>query len=194
MTEPLLRSRDRPGRHDDAARAARYAMRGAKPAGEFAMKGTMRVLSSAVLLVLSASASAAVPFEGKFSANGKDAKLAFLMARKGDPFSGKPVTVLIFSEKDASKDKRPDFAAQMGDFGDALVIRLSGDGKAWNVIGSELTHSALKHSGVSASGMIDVKDVSIANGEISGRLLTAPKADIFGEPVAIDLKFHVRQP
>jgi len=61
------------------------------------MKGTMRVLSSAVLLVLSASTSAAVPFEGKFSANGKDAKLAFLMARKGDPFSGKPVTVLIFS-------------------------------------------------------------------------------------------------
>jgi hypothetical protein len=158
------------------------------------MKNMMRIVLSALLLSVAVSASAAAPFEGKFSANGKDAKLAFLMARKGEPFSGKPVTVLVFSEKDASKDKRPDFAAQMGDFGDALVIRLSGSGSAWSVIGSELAHSALKHSGVSASGMIEVKDVSVANGEISGHLLTGPKADIFGEPIAIDLRFHVKQP
>ena len=102
--------------------------------------------------------------------------------------------MLIFSEKDASKDSRPDFHAQMGDFGDALVIRLRQDGDTWDVIGSELAHSALKHSGVSASGIINAKDVAVANGVLAGHLVTTAGADIFGEPIAIGLKFQVKMP
>lgn len=153
-----------------------------------------RILMAAILALAATTLSAAAPFSGKYSANGKDGKLAFLVAKKGEPFSGKPVTVLIFSEKDASKDSRPDFHAQMGDFGDALVIRLRQDGDKWDVIGTELAHSALKHSGVSASGMIDVKDAAVANGMLSGHLMTGDGADVFGEPVVVDLKFQAKLP
>lgn len=173
--------------------ACGYALNaGALNRGKF-MK-TLRILMAAALALAATTLLAAAPFSGSYKANGKDAKLAFLTAKKGEPFSGKPVTLLIFSEKDASKDSRPDFHAQMGDFGDALVIRLRQDGNAWDVIGSELAHSALKHSGVSASGIINAKDVAVTNGVLAGQLVTNPGADIFGEPIAIDLKFQVKMP
>ncbi|HEY2396203.1 MAG TPA: hypothetical protein VGH81_09540 [Rudaea sp.] len=139
-------------------------------------------------------ALAAAPFDGKYVANGKDGKLAYLSAKKGEPFSGRPVTILIFSEKDASKDARADFHAQMGDLGDALVVHLSKGDDEWRVIGTEFAHSALKHSGASGSGIVSAKDVSLANGEISGHLVTEPNADLFDEPLTVDLKFRVRQP
>ena len=159
-----------------------------------AMKTTIRVLLCFGLMLFVTALWAAPPFEGTYSANGKNAKLAFLIAKKGDPFSGNPTTVLVFSEKDASKDPRADFHAQMGDLGDALVIRLMKDGDKWDVIGSEFAHSALKHSGASGTGIISVSDVTVANGEISGHLTTHANADLFDEPLAIDLRFHVKQP
>jgi hypothetical protein len=159
-----------------------------------AMKTTLRLLFFCGLAVFMTALWAAPPFEGTYSANGKNAKLAFLIAKKGDPFSGNPTTILIFSEKDASKDPRPDFHAQMGDLGDALVIRLMKDGDKWDVIGSEFAHSALKHSGASGTGIVGVSDVTVANGEISGHLTTHANADLFDEPLAIDLRFHVKQP
>jgi hypothetical protein len=158
------------------------------------MKTSIRFVLAGALALSTSALFAAAAVEGTYQANGKDGKLAYALAKKDEPFSGKPVTMLVFTEKDASKDSKPDMHAQFGNFGDALVIRLSQDGKEWQVIGSELVHSALKHSGVSASGIINAKDVTIANGEISGHLMTDAKADIFGEPIAIDLKFHVKQP
>jgi hypothetical protein len=156
------------------------------------MKTAIRILLSSTLVVLVTALWAAAPVDGTYRANGKDAKLAYLLAKKGDPFSGKPTTVLIFSEKDASKDPRPDFHAQMGDLGDALVIRLMKDGDNWDVIGSEFAHAALKHSGASGTGIVSVKDVSAANGELSGHLTA--NTDLFGESLVIDLRFHVKQP
>jgi len=158
-----------------------------------AMKPAIRLLICCVLALFMTALSAA-PFEGTYSANGNNAKLAFLVAKKGDPFSGNPTTILVFSEKDASKDPRPDFHAQMGDLGDALVIRLMKDGDKWDVIGSEFAHSALKHSGASGTGIVSVSDVTVANGEISGHLMTHPNADLFDEPLVVDLRFHLKQP
>jgi hypothetical protein len=158
------------------------------------MKMPIRFLLVVGLALSTTALFAAAAVDGTYKANGKDGKLAYVLAKKDEPFSGKPVTMLVFTEKDASKDSKPDMHAQFGDLGDALVVRLSQDGDKWQVIGSELAHSALKHSGVSASGIFEVKDVKIANGEISGHLMTDPKADIFGEPIAIDLHFHVKQP
>ena len=152
------------------------------------------IFSSLVFLACAATALAAAPFDGKYVANGKEAKLAYVTAKKGEPFSGKPVTILIFSEKDASKDARADFHAQMGDLGDALVVHLSKGDDEWRVIGTEFAHSALKHSGASGSGIVSAKDVNVANGEISGHLVTAADADLFDEPLTVDLTFHVKQP
>ena len=157
------------------------------------MKTTIRMLLCSSL-VLFANALWAAPVEGTYSANGRDGKLVHAFAKKGEPFSGKPVTLLIFSEQDASKDPRPDFHAQMGAFGDAVVVHLMKDGNDWSVIGSEFAHTALKHSGVSGTGILNVKDVTVANGEISGHVMTHEKADLFDEPLVVDLRFHVKLP
>ena len=156
---------------------------------------TIRRMLAAMTLAFAASALfAAAPFSGSYAANGKDAKLAYLTALKGEPFSGHPVTVLVFSEKDASKDKNPGFHAQMGDFGDALVVHLSQDGAEWNIIGTEFAHAALKHSGASGSGILHASDIKLADGELSGRIASGPGSDLFGEPLSVDLKFQVKMP
>ena len=137
---------------------------------------------------------AAAPFEGKFQANGKDANLNYLVASKGEPFGGKPTVNLVFTEKDASKDAKAEMHAHFGDLGDALVIHLMKEGDGWDVIGSEFMHSALKHSGASATGVVSIKNARTANGEISGDLVTSPGADLFGEALAVNLHFQVKQP
>ena len=60
---------------------------------------------------------------GIFKGNGKDAKLACVSAHWREPFADKSSIVLVFTEKDHSKDKKPDFNAGFGKFGSALVVR-----------------------------------------------------------------------
>src|SRR3954468_13602783 len=86
---------------------------------------------------------------GIFKGNGKEAKLAFVSARWGEPFSGKPGIVLVFTEKDHSKDKKPDFNASFGKFGSALIISLHEDG---GIYGCQVVHSAHKKQGFSSVG------------------------------------------
>ena len=156
---------------------------------------TARIVFSCGLMLFALVANAAAPFEGHYRVAGKDAKLNYVTAAKDDPFFGKPVTLIVFSEKEAAKDdKHLDFNAQSGKLGDAIAIKLTKEGEEWSVIGTEIAHSASKHSGASASGIINVKDVSAANGEISGHFMTRPGEDVFGEPIDVDLKFHVKQP
>src|ERR1700741_1188099 len=153
---------------------------GAITPGSMDMKTSIAFASLALCVGL---AIAAAPVEGTFKANGKDAKLTHLIAKKGEPFSGNPTVTLVFSEKDASKNDHPDMSAQFGELGDALVIRLMNDKGKYDVIGSEFSHSALKHSGASASGVVDIKDAAVANGELSGHLVTGPDATLFHEPI-----------
>ena len=149
---------------------------------------------AALVLALSVSGASAATFKGSFKANGSEAKLAYLMAKKGEPFSGKPVTLLIFSEKDASKVADPDARAQFGELGDALVIHLEQNAGKWEVIGTEFMHASLKHSGASGAGIVEVEDVKATSGELGGHLFTKPGADVFGEPIAVDLHFDLKQP
>jgi len=158
------------------------------------MKTSILYLFPCVLVLGVTAAFAAAPVEGKYVANGKEGKLAFALAKQDKPFSGKPVTLLVFTEKDASKDANPSSHAQFGDLGDALVVRLRQDGDKWDVIGTEFVHSALKHSGASGTGIVSASDLKVASGEISGHLATGPNADLFDEPLVVDLKFHVKAP
>lgn len=158
------------------------------------MNVTSRFLATAALVVSScvALAAAAAAVQGSFKANDKDATLTYALANKSEPWGDHPVIQLVLSEKDASASKRPNFEAQMGRYGAALVVTLTSD--AWDVIGTEFAHPALKHSGASGTGILKVKDVTTSNGEISGHLVTNDNADLFGEPVVIDLTFRVKQP
>ena len=142
------------------------------------------------LPALAAGASA----NGTYAANGKAVELTHVLAIKGKPFSDKPTTTLVFTEKDASGDRNPTFDATMGNFGAALVVRLVQDANGWKVIGSEFAHPALQHTGASSIGVVDAADMKLANDELSGRIVTLPDADLFHEPLSIDLKFSVARP
>ena len=123
---------------------------------------------------------------GIFKGNGKDAKLAYVSARWGEPFSGKPGIVLVFTEKDHSKAAKPDFDASFGKFGSALIISLHEDG---DIYGCEVVHSALEKKNFSSIGKIETSAFTSDDGKVEGELTTNGPADAFGESWEVKLKF-----
>lgn len=104
---------------------------------------------------------------GVFKGNGKEAKLAYVSAHWREPFGNKPSMVLVFTEKDHSKDKKPDFNAGFGKFGTALVVSLHEEG---DIFGCEVAHTALKHQNFSSIGSIHTNDFTCENGKMEGEL------------------------
>ena len=123
---------------------------------------------------------------GTFKGNGKDAKLAYVSARWGEPFSGKPGIVLVFTEKDHSKDNKPDLTASFGRFGSALIISLHEDG---DIYGCQVVHSALQRQGFSSIGSIETSAFNYDEGKVEGELTTNGQADAFGEKWEVKIKF-----
>jgi len=123
---------------------------------------------------------------GVFKGNGKDAKLGFVSAHWREPFGDKPSIVLVFTEKDHSKDKKPDFNAGFGKFGSALIVSLHEDG---DIFGCEVAHNALKHQNFSSIGKINTNDFEYADGQVKGELTTDGAADVFGETWEVNVKF-----
>ena len=106
---------------------------------------------------------------GVFKGNGKDAKLAYVSAHWREPFNDKPSMVLVFTEKDHSKDKKPDFNAVFGKFGSALIISLHEDG---DIFGCQVVHTAHKKQGFSSIGQIKTNNFQFADGQVQGELTT----------------------
>ena len=123
---------------------------------------------------------------GVFKGNGQDAKIAYVSARWGEPFSDKTSIVLVFSEKDQSKVKKPDFDASFGKLGSALVISVHEDGQ---IFGCQVAHSAHKKSGFSSIGNIEMTDFTYADGKVEGELTTNGQVKTFGETWEVKLKF-----
>jgi hypothetical protein len=123
---------------------------------------------------------------GEFKGNGKEAKMAYVSAQWREPFGDKPSMVLVFTEKDHSKDKKPDFDAGFGKFGSALVVSLHEDG---DIFGCEVAHSALKHKNFSSIGTIKTNEFEYADGKVQGELTTDGPTDVFGETWQVNLKF-----
>src|SRR5262245_60693599 len=89
---------------------------------------------------------------GIFKGNGKDAKLAYASARWSEPFNDKTGITLVFTEKDHSKDPKPDFNAVFGKFGSALIISLHEDG---DIYGCQVVHNSMQKKGFSSIGTIE---------------------------------------
>jgi hypothetical protein len=123
---------------------------------------------------------------GEFKGNGKQAKLAYVSAHWREPFSDKPSMVLVFTEKDHSKDSKPDFNAGFGKFGSALIVSLHEDG---DIFGCEVAHSALKHKNFSSIGTIKTNDFEYADGQVKGELTTDGQAEVFGETWGVNVQF-----
>jgi hypothetical protein len=128
--------------------------------------------------------------DGKFTGEGKLAKLTSLTVKKGEN-DRKDRYILMFTEK-VPKPKDSDMAAMFGDLGDALVITMKPDGKITNCL---VAHSAHKEKGGFQSiGEIEFKDLKMADGKISGKLTTSGEQKAFGKTWEVDLKFSAPLP
>jgi hypothetical protein len=121
---------------------------------------------------------------GKFVGNGKEAKLAFVSAYPREAFADKPSLTIVMTEKDHSKDKKPDFKAGFGDYGNALIISCHEDG---SIFGCEVSHSAHSKRGFSSVGSIDFAEFQIAGGQVQGKLRTDGEQEFFGDKWNVDL-------
>jgi hypothetical protein len=123
---------------------------------------------------------------GVFKGNGKEAKLAYVSAHWQEPFSGKNGIALVFTEKDHSKDKKPDTAAMFGRFGSALIISIFEDGQ---IYGCQVVHSALKNQGFSSVGNIEAPEFTYADGKVEGEISTNGQLSTFGDTWEVKIKF-----
>jgi hypothetical protein len=123
---------------------------------------------------------------GAFKGNGKEAKLAYVSAHWREPFGDKPSVDLVFTEKDHSKDKKPDLSAAFGRFGSALIISLHEDG---GIFGCQVVHSSHQKQGFSSIGSIHTNDFTFENGKVEGELTTDGQLDTFGETWEVKVKF-----
>jgi hypothetical protein len=123
---------------------------------------------------------------GTFKGNGKEAKLAFVSAHWTEPFADKPSFKLVFTEKDHSKDPKPDFKAGFGHYGSALVISLHEDG---SIFGCEVSHAAHEKRGFSSIGDIKTGDFKVEDGRVEGELTTDGEQEVFGETWEVKIKF-----
>lgn len=143
---------------------------------------------TAVGALVAGDAPAAV--SGDFKGNGREAKLAYVSAYKRD--SGKKERIVItFTEKDHSKEKKPDFKAGFGHFGSALMITVTTEGK---IVNCEVAHSAHKKGGFTAIGDIKMSSFKLADGKIEGTLSTGGEVEAFGEKWEVSLKFRTKAP
>ncbi len=123
---------------------------------------------------------------GVFKGNGKEAKLAYVSAHWREPFSDKTGMALVFTEKDHSKEKKPDTGALFGKFGSALIISIHEDG---GIYGCQVVHSAHQKQGFSSIGSIEATDFTYADGRVEGELTTNGEVDTFGEKWEVKIKF-----
>ena len=123
---------------------------------------------------------------GVFKGNGKEAKIAYVSAHWREPFGDKPSIVLVFTEKDHSKDKKPNFNAAFEKFGSALIISLHEDG---DIFGCQVVHAAHTKKGFSSIGQIKTDNFEFKDGKVEGELTTDGQAEVFGETWEVNLKF-----
>ena len=123
---------------------------------------------------------------GIFKGNGKDAKLAYVSAHWREPFGDKPSIVLVFTERDHSKDKKPDFNAAFGKFGSALIISLHDDG---GIFGCQVVHTAHQKQGFTSIGQIKTNNFQYADGKVQGELTTDGQDEVFGETWEVNVQF-----
>jgi hypothetical protein len=131
------------------------------------------------------------PVSGVFKGNGKEAKLAYVSTRKGEPFADKPTIIITFTEKDHSKEKKPDIKAGFGDFGSALIITINDEGK---IIGCVVAHAAHEKKGFNSIGDVKMNAFKVKDGTMQGEITTGGEQKTFGQTWEVAIKFQAKQP
>jgi hypothetical protein len=153
-------------------------------------------LAFALTFAASAAVAADASVTGYYRAEGKDTKLSFVRTATGKSYTDTPTIAFAFTEKDASDAKKLDSdIAFSHKYGSAITMNVSknSDG-VYEVDDSAFHHTGSDKAGGNASGILQLKDVTVTNGVISGEVYTKPDADLFGAKVEIDLKFKAPMP
>lgn len=129
--------------------------------------------------------------KGTFLGDGKDGKIQHLVVQTREPFSDKAAIRLIFTEKDPSKSKKPEFDAAFKKLGSALMISVFKDG---GIFGCEVAHTAHEKSPFSAVGEIKMIDFKVTETHVSGQLATGGELDAFDQKWNVDLTFSAPLP
>jgi hypothetical protein len=140
------------------------------------------VLSSMV------NARAGTSVSGTYLIDGKPVQLKYAKAIKGEAFGDKGTTLVIISEKDASKSKKPDTDAMFGKLGGALVLTITSDGE---LVGTQVVKDKVQFS---ASGNINLSDFKADGGNLSGKVATEGQQKFFENTWQIDVTFSVPGP
>jgi hypothetical protein len=123
---------------------------------------------------------------GFFKGNGKDAKLAFISASTREPFNDQNTILILLTQKDHSKDQKPDFNANFGRFGNALIISCFEDGR---IFGCQVVHEAHgDRQGFSSVGAIRIHEFDYEGGQLTGTVKTDGEQEFFGQTWEVELK------
>jgi hypothetical protein len=149
------------------------------------------IFSGLIVVLLGASQLRAADSElsGVFKGNDQTAKLAFVSAHKGSPLGDKETIKLVFTEKDHSKDDRPDLKALFGDYGSALLVGIQRDGK---IVTCDIVHEAHKQKPISSPASAKMSEFKNESGQISGKIATDGKQEAFGQTWEINLTFKTK--
>ncbi len=128
---------------------------------------------------------------GKFLGDGRDGKIQHLVVQTREPFNDKASIRLVFTEKDPSGSKKPDFDAGFNKLGSALIISVFKDGQ---IFGCEVAHTAHSKAPFSSVGKIKVVDMKVTDTHVSGRVTTGGEEEAFGQKWEVDLTFSAPLP
>ena len=157
----------------------------------------MLLLIVALNFAMSSAFAADATVSGYFRAEGKESKLTFARVAGAKNYSGDPTIAFAFTEKNAAdaKDVSADAIAFSHKYGSAITMTVVKNSEgAYEVDESAFHHSASEKAGGNASGILFLKDVTVANGVIAGEVYTKPDADMFGAKIEVDLKFKAPLP
>ncbi len=123
---------------------------------------------------------------GKFTGNGKPAKLAFVSAHPTEGLDDRPAIQLVFTEKDHFKNKKPEIEAGFGHFGSALIISIADDG---SIFGCEVAHAAHAKKPFSSLGTIRTEEFELGENFVKGKITTDGEQDALDQKWEVDLTF-----
>ena len=145
-----------------------------------------------VAIATGASFAAGAEVKGTLTGDGKPATLAFVSTHKGPTLEDKQTVMLVFTEKDHSKEKTPQMKASLGNFGSAIIITIFPDnGK---IVGCEVAHTAHQMKPFSSLGSLDMTNFKNDAGQLSGRIATTSKVETFKQAWEVDLTFQAKAP
>ena len=156
------------------------------------------LVASALSIAACSGAVADAPVKGYYRADGKESTLSHVRTGTGEPFaSGHPTIDIALTENDAAdaKDLSTNKIVFSHKYGSAILVNIfkSVEGDGYEIGSAAFHHSQAEKAGGNG-GNLQIKNVTVANGQISGEIYTPADSTMFGVKIDIDLKFKAALP